>query len=151
MRSNILTFAVCAFAIPASVVARPNVYDIAARNIELGRATHPISVRRRNQRAQVEQAQQLSCGEQAAAPAAAEKEKAGAAEKGNAAAAEKEKAAAAEKGNAAAAAEKEKAAAAEKEKAAAAEKEKAAAEKEKEAAAGGEAAAGEEENKESKF
>ncbi|OAL07384.1 hypothetical protein IQ06DRAFT_300005 [Phaeosphaeriaceae sp. SRC1lsM3a] len=155
MRSNILTFAVCAFAIPASVVARPNVYDIAARNIELGRATHPISVRRRNQRAQVEQAQQLSCGEQAAAPAAAEKEKAGAAEKGNAAAAEKEKAAAAEKGNAAAAekekaaaAEKEKAAAAEKEKAAAAEKEKAAAEKEKEAAAGGEAAAGEEENKE---
>ena len=139
MHSKILTFAVCAFAIPASVSARLSPYELAARNIEVSQASHPISVRRRNQRAQLEQVAQLSCAGQVAAPA----------EKGNAAGAEKEKAAAAEKEKAGAA-EQEKAAAAEKEKAAAAEKEKAAAGKEKEAAAGGEAAAGEEEKKESK-
>lgn len=155
MHSKILTFAVCAFAIPASVSARLSPYELAARNIEVSQASHPISVRRRNQRAQLEQVAQLSCAGQVAAPAekgnaaAAEKEKAAAQVGQEAAAAEKEKAAAAEKEKAAVA-EQEKAAAAEKEKAAAAEKEKAAAGKEKEAAAGGEAAAGEEEKKESK-
>jgi hypothetical protein len=126
MHSNIFTLAFCVLAIPTSVIARPNVHAISARSIEpLGRAAHPIALRRRNQRAQLQQASQeaAQAGQEAAA-GGMEKE---------VAAGDKQKEAAA--GN--------------KEKEAAAGGE--AAEGGKEGAAGGEAAAGEEEAKESMF
>jgi hypothetical protein len=127
MHSNIITLAFCVLAIPASVTARPNVYSLSERNIApVARAAHPITLRRRNQRAQVEQ---VSCNTPAAAEAGQE-------------------VAAGAKGKEAAAGNKQK------EAAAGQQKEAAAGEKKKEAAAGEkgkEAAAGEGEAKESTF
>jgi hypothetical protein len=131
MHSNIFTLAFCVLAIPTSVIARPNAHAISARNIEpLGRVAHPIALRRRNQRAQLQQASQeaAQAGQEAAA---------GGMEKEVAAGDKQKEAAAGNKEKEAAAGEKQ--------------KEAAAGNKEKEAAAGGEAAAGEEENKESMF
>jgi hypothetical protein len=124
MHSNIFTLAFCVLAIPASVIARPNANALSERSIEpLGRVAHPIALRRRSQRAQLQQANQetAQAGQEAAA-GGKQKE---------------------------AAAGKEKEAAAGKEKEAAAGKEKEAAAGGKEGAAGGEAAGGEEEGKES--
>jgi hypothetical protein len=140
MHSNILTLAICVLAIPASVTARPNVYSISERSIEpVARYAHPISVRRRNQRAQLQQA-----AECATAPAAeaGEGAVAGEKQKGAAAGNKQKEAAAGEQQKEAAAGEKQK-------EAAAGEKEKEAAAGEKEGAAGEEAAGGEEEAKES--
>jgi hypothetical protein len=121
MHSNILTLAICAFAIPASVTARPNVNSLSARSIQpVTGYAHPISVRRRNQRAQLQEA--AAAAECATTPAL------------EAAAGEKQKGAAA--GN------KQK-------EAAAGEKQKEAAGGAKEGVAGEEAAGGEEEEKES--
>lgn len=129
MHSNILTLALCVLAVPASVTARPHVHALSQRSIEpVARVAQPISLRRRNQRAQV---QQVSCETAPAAEAGKE-----------AAVVGKEKgAAAAEKNKEAAAGEKE---------AAAGEKNKEAAAGEKEAAAGEGAAGGEEAAAESK-
>jgi hypothetical protein len=135
MHSNIITLALCVLAVPASVTARPTVHALSQRSIEpVARVAHPISLRRRTQRAQL---QQVSC-ESATAAAEAGKEAAVVGKEKGAAAAEKNKEAAANEKEAAAG-EKE-AAAGEKNKEAAAGEEK-----NKEAAAGeGEAAAGEE-------
>jgi hypothetical protein len=135
MRSNVFTLAFCALAIPASVIARPDVHALSARSIEpLGRAAHPIALRRRNQRAQIQQAsQEAAQAGQETAPEAKEKEASAGNKQKEAVTGNKEKAA--EAGNK--------------------EKEAAAGNKEKEAAAGGkegaagEEAAGEEEAKES--
>lgn len=128
MHSNIITLALCVLAVPASVTARPTVHALSQRSIEpVAQVAHPISLRRRTQRAQL---QQVSC-ESATAAAEAGKEAAVVGKEKGAAAAEKNKEAA---GNA------KEVAAGEKNKEAAAGKEK-----NKEAAAGeGEAAAGEE-------
>jgi hypothetical protein len=139
MHSNILTLAICVLAIPASVTARPNMYAISERAIEsVARSAHPITLRRRNQRAQLQEA---SCNVPAAAEAGQE-----------AAVGAKEKEAAAgakQKGGAAGAQQKEAAAGAKEKEAAAGNKEKEAAAGAQEGAAGEEAAAGEEEAKES--
>jgi hypothetical protein len=138
MHSNILTLALCVLAIPASVTARPNVHSLSQRSIEpVARAAHPISLRRRNQRAQL---QQVSCNTPAAAEAG--QEAAGGAKEKEAAAGVKQK-------EAAAGAKEKEAAAGAKEKEAAAGAQEGAKEGAKEGAAGGEAAAGEEEAKES--
>ena len=122
MHSNIITLALCVLAVPASVTARPTVHALSQRSIEpVARVAHPISLRRRTQRAQL---QQVSC-ESATAAAEAGKE---------AAVVGKEKGAAA--------AEKNKEAAANEKEAAAGEKEAAAGEKNKEAFAFGEELAG---------
>jgi hypothetical protein len=132
MHSNILTLAICVLAIPASVTARPNMYAISERAIEsVARSAHPITLRRRNQRAQLQEA---SCN----VPAAAE-----AGQEAVVGAKEKEAAAGAK--------QKEAAVDAKEKEAAAGDKEKEAAAGAQEGAAGGEAAAGEEEAKESKF
>jgi hypothetical protein len=121
MHSKIFSLALCALAIPASVSARPTAATLARRNVHaVTEVAHPITVRRRNQRAQVQQMYN-------AAPAAEVEQK------NEAAAGEQEKAAA-EKAAA------DKAAA---EQAAAGEGE--AAQQEQAAAGEGEAAAGEEE------
>jgi hypothetical protein len=139
MHSNIITLAFCVLAIPATVTARPNVYSLSERSIApVARAAHPITLRRRNQRAQVEQ---VSCNTPAAAEAGKE-----------AAAGVKQKEAAAGQQKGAAAGQQKEAAAGEEKKAAAEMKQKeAAAGQQKEAAAGEqkEAAAGEGEAKES--
>jgi hypothetical protein len=70
MHSNIFTLAICVLAIPTSVIARPDAHAISARSIEpLGRVAHPIALRRRNQRAQLQQASQeaAQAGQEAAA------------------------------------------------------------------------------------
>jgi hypothetical protein len=132
MHSNIFALAFCVLAIPTSVIARPNANALSERSIEpLGRVAHPIALRRRSQRAQLQQANQETA--QAGQDVAV-----GGKQKEAAAGKEKE-----------AAAGKEKEAAAGKEKEAAAGKEKEAAAGGKEGAAGGEAAGGEEEAKES--
>jgi hypothetical protein len=112
MHSNIFTLAFCVLAIPTSVIARPNAHAISARNIEpLGRVAHPIALRRRNQRAQLQQANQESAqaaaGEQQKEAAAGEQQKEAAAgeKQKEAAAGNKEKEAAA--GGEAAAGEEE--------------------------------------------
>jgi hypothetical protein len=138
MHSNIITLALCVLAVPASVTARPTVHALSQRSIEpVAQVAHPISLRRRTQRAQL---QQVSC-ESATAAAEAGKEAAVVGKEKGAAAAEKNKEAAAnEKEVAAGQKNKEAAAGEEKNKEAAAGEEK-----NKEAAAGeGEAAAGEE-------
>jgi hypothetical protein len=67
MRSNVFTLAFCVLAIPTSVIARPNAYALSERTIEpVGRIAHPIALRRRNQRAQLQQASQ-EAGQEAAA------------------------------------------------------------------------------------
>jgi hypothetical protein len=135
MHSNILTLAICAFAIPASVTARPNVNSLSARSIQpVTGYAHPISVRRRNQRAQLQEAAAECATTPAAEAAVGEKQKGAAA--GN----KQKEAAAVEQQKEAAAEQKQKEAAAE-------EKQKEAAQGE--AAAGEEAAGGEEEAKES--
>jgi hypothetical protein len=156
MHSNIITLAFCVLAIPATVTARPNVYSLSERSIApVARAAHPITLRRRNQRAQVEQ---VSCNTPAAAEAGKEaaagvkqKEAAAGQQKGAAAGQQKEAAAGEEKK--AAAGQQKEAAAEMKQKEAAAEmkQKEAAAGQQKEAAAGEqkEAAAGEGEAKES--
>jgi hypothetical protein len=139
MHSNILTLAICAFAIPASVTARPNVNSLSARSIQpVTGYAHPISVRRRNQRAQLQEA--AAAAECATTPAA--EAAAGEKQKGAAAGNKQKEAAAVEQQKGAAAEQKQKEAAAE-------EKQKEAAQEE--AAAGEEAAGGEEEAKESMY
>jgi hypothetical protein len=70
MHSNILTLAIYVLAVPASVTARPNMYAISERAIESSaRSAHPITLRRRNQRAQL---QAVSCNVPAAAEAGQE-------------------------------------------------------------------------------
>jgi hypothetical protein len=141
MHSNIITLAFCVLAIPASVTARPNVYSLSERSIEpIARAAHPITLRRRNQRARVEQ---LSCNTQPAA-AAGQEAAVGNQQKEAAAGNQQKEAAAGNKQKETGAANKEK-------EAAAGNKEKEAAAGNKEGAAGGEAAAGEEAAKESMF
>jgi hypothetical protein len=59
MHSNIFALAFCVLAIPTSVIARPNANALSERSIEpLGRVAHPIALRRRSQRAQLQQANQ---------------------------------------------------------------------------------------------
>jgi hypothetical protein len=56
MHSKIFSLALCALAIPASVSARPTAATLARRNVHaVTEVAHPITVRRRNQRAQVQQ------------------------------------------------------------------------------------------------
>jgi hypothetical protein len=133
MHSNIITLAFCVLAIPASVSARPNVYSLSERSIApMARAAHPITLRRRNQRAQVKQ---VSCNTPAAAEA--EKEAAAGVKQKEAAAGQQKEAVAGQQKEAAAGQQKDAAAEMkQKEAAAGQQKEAAAGEKEKEAAAG---------------
>lgn len=56
MHCKIITVALCALALPASISARPTANTLARRNVHAVNAiSHPITLRRRNQRAQVEQ------------------------------------------------------------------------------------------------
>jgi hypothetical protein len=147
MHSNIITLAFCVLAIPATVTARPNVYSLSERSIApVARAAHPITLRRRNQRAQVEQ---VSCNTPAAAEAG--KEAAAGVKQKEAAAGQQKGAAAGQQKEAAAGEEKKAAAGQQKEAAAEMKQKEAAAGQQKEAAAGEqkEAAAGEGEAKES--
>jgi hypothetical protein len=69
MHSNIFALAFCVLAIPTSVIARPNANALSERSIEpLGRVAHPIALRRRSQRAQLQQANQetAQAGQEAA-------------------------------------------------------------------------------------
>jgi len=56
MHSNIITLALCVLAIPASVSARPTAAALARRNVHaVSNVAHPITLRRRNQRAQLKE------------------------------------------------------------------------------------------------
>lgn len=75
MHCNIITLALCVLAVPASVSARPTAAVLARRNVHaVSNVAHPITLRRRNQRAEI---QQLAYNVAPAAEAEPKKEESG--------------------------------------------------------------------------